>query len=467
MRPAILLPLIVACALFMENMDSSVIATSLPAIAIDLHENPIALKLALTSYLVSLAVFIPISGWCADRFGARTIFAGAIVVFVSGSIACAASSTLEGFVAARFFQGMGGAMMVPVGRLVLLRAVPKSDMLRALTWVTIPALTGPVFGPPLGGFITTYFHWRWIFLINVPIGILGLFMVLRHVPNLREDDRAEFDLAGFVLTGVGLATVMLGLATLGGHMLPTSVSFACLAAGAAVLGVYWLYARHRANPVLDFELYKVNTFRAGVLGGAFLRISSGTIPFLLPLMLQLGFHLNPLESGLLTCATAVGALFMKTLTQRILRAWNFRRALLRAAALSAVLMMLIGLLTPATPHLVILLLLTVGGCFRSLQYTAVNGISYADIENPRMSRATSMVAMIQQLSQGLGVTFGAAALEIASAWSGVERPGVPEFHVAFIAAGAAGLASMLFFATLKNHDGSEVSGYRPRVAATG
>ncbi len=460
MRKSLLLPLIIACALFMEGMDSSVIATSLPAIALDLHENPIALKLALTSYLVSLAVFIPISGWCADRFGSRLVFSSAIGVFVLGSILCALSSTLVGFVAARFFQGLGGAMMVPVGRLVLLRAVPKSDMLRALTYVTIPALMGPVFGPPLGGFITTFFHWRWIFLINVPIGVIGLIMVLRHVPNLYGDKKTAFDGIGFALSGLGLSIMMLGLTTLGGHMLSTEVALSCLVVGLAFLLAYYFYARRIEHPLLNLGLYRIKSFRAGVLGGSFLRISSGTIPFLLPLMLQLGFHLNPLESGLLTCATAAGAMFMKTLTQIILRTLNFRRVLLLSSVMSAALMVVIGLLTPLTPHLVILVLLTVGGCFRSLQYTAVNGISYSDISHAQMSHATSMVAMVQQLSQGLGVTFGAAVLQIAMAINGEEAPGISEFHGAFVGAGLIGLVSLIFFAKLHNTDGAEVSGYR-------
>ena len=225
MQRNVLIPLIVACALFMENMDSTVIATSLPAIANDIGESPLALKLALTSYLVSLAVFIPISGWVADRYGSRSVFATAIVVFIGGSLLCAASTTLEAFVISRFLQGIGGAMMVPVGRLVLMRAIPKHDYVAALNYLTIPALLGPVTGPALGGAITLYFHWRYIFIINIPIGIFGLYLVLRHIPDIRETGMPAFDMRGFALSGVGLSVLMLGFSALGGHLLPGCTVF--------------------------------------------------------------------------------------------------------------------------------------------------------------------------------------------------------------------------------------------------
>jgi MFS family permease len=248
LQRTVLIPLIVACALFMENMDSTVIATSLPAIAADLGVNPLALKLALTAYLVSLAVFIPISGWVADRFGARTVFAAAIGVFMLGSLLSAASSSLPAFVGARFLQGIGGAMMVPVGRLVLMRAIPKSQYVAALSYLTMPALLGPIIGPALGGAITQYAHWRWIFLVNVPISILGLYLVLRHIPNLREDTVPRFDLAGFLLSGSGLALVMLGLSSLGGHLLPASLAWSSIAGGIGLLLAYLRHYRRVAHP---------------------------------------------------------------------------------------------------------------------------------------------------------------------------------------------------------------------------
>src|SRR5690606_22203864 len=276
-RPPRLLPLIVACALFIENMDSTVISTSLPAIARDLGTEPVALKLALTAYLLALAVFIPVSGWVADRFGARHTFTIAIAVFLAGSLGCAASGSLEALVAARFVQGMGGAMMVPVGRLVLLRTVPKEHLVQALSWLTIPALIGPMVGPPLGGYITTYFHWRWIFLVNVPIGVLGILLGRRFVPDVREAI-APLDWRGFLLTGLGLAAAMFGFSTLGLALVPTGVAAVALAGGLAALAVYVLHARRHPRPLLDLRLFRLPTYRAGVAGGSLFRIGIGATP---------------------------------------------------------------------------------------------------------------------------------------------------------------------------------------------
>src|SRR4051794_17891434 len=306
MRSSRLVPLIIATALFMENTDSTVISTSLPMIAADLAVDPLALKLAITFYLVSLAIFIPISGWMADRFGARTIFRGAIGVLMAGSLACAWANSLESFVLARFFQGMGGAMMVPVGRLVLLRSVPRHEVVQALATLTIPALVGPVIGPPLGGFITTYFHWRWIFFINIPIGVLGIVLSTLYIPNIKETDTPPLDFIGFLLSGIGLAALMLGLATGGRHLIPPEISAICVIVGLVCAVGYILHARRTPFPVLQLKLLKIPTFRASVIGGSFFRIGIGSIPFLLPLMLQLGFGLNPLQSGTLTFIAAVG-----------------------------------------------------------------------------------------------------------------------------------------------------------------
>src|SRR6201994_2841715 len=275
-----IVPLIVAVALFMENMDSTVIATSLPAIAQALGTNPLALKLAVTSYLLALAIFIPASGWMADRFGARKVFRAAIVVFTIGSICCGLSSTLPQFVAARILQGAGGAMMTPVGRLVLLRSVPRSDLVRALAWLTTPALIGPVVGPPLGGFITTYFHWRWIFWINVPIGILGVLLSLRFIDNLREQAVPRFDFKGFVLSGVGLLSLIAGLSMIGRGIAPYWLVAAMIAIGVLSLAAYARHANANAGAILDLKLLKIPTFHAGVVGGFIFRTGIGAMPFL-------------------------------------------------------------------------------------------------------------------------------------------------------------------------------------------
>jgi EmrB/QacA subfamily drug resistance transporter len=459
MQRAVLIPLIVACALFMENMDSTVIATSLPAIALDIGESPLALKLALTSYLVGLAVFIPISGWVADRFGSRTVFASAIVVFVAGSLLCAVSSTLAAFVAARFLQGAGGAMMVPVGRLVLLRAVPKNELIAALNYLTIPALLGPVTGPALGGAITLYFHWRWIFLINLPIGVLGLYLVLRHIPNVKEPVMPALDLSGFALSGIGLSALMLGLSALGGHLMPGAVTAACIAGGAIALASYPRHARRTAHPVIDLSLFRLPTFHNGVLAGSLFRIGLGATPFLLPLLLQLGFGMNPLQSGILTCATAIGAMFMKTLTTMILRRFGFRNVLTVNAAVASVALGAFAFFTATTPHLVIFLVLLVSGVLRSLQFTSLQAISFAEVTRETMSQASSIASMAQRLAQSLGVAVGAYALQISSLAQGHAEVVTADFPPAFIAIAILSAVSLFFHAGLSPEAGAEVSGH--------
>ncbi|MEA2879756.1 MAG: hypothetical protein QOF14_4952, partial [Hyphomicrobiales bacterium] len=314
-----LVPLIIAVALFMENMDSTIIATSLPAIAADIGANPLALKLAVTSYLLSLAVFIPASGWTADRFGARKVFRAAIAVFVVGSLGCALASSIEGFVIARIVQGMGGAMMTPVGRLVLVRSIDKRNLVDAMAWVTMPALIGPIIGPPVGGFITTYASWHWIFIINVPIGLIGIVLATRYIEDVRVEGLERFDLVGMALSGLGVGGLAFGLSVAGLGMLPPVVVIGLIAAGAIFMTAYVLHARRTPTPVLDFSLIRIPTFRANVVGGSLFRLGIGALAFLLPLMLQLGFNYTPLESGLVTFTAAVGAFTMKTFAARIIR----------------------------------------------------------------------------------------------------------------------------------------------------
>ena len=457
LQPTRLLPLIVACALFIENMDSTVISTSLPAIARDLGTEPIALKLALTTYLLSLAVFIPVSGWVADRFGARRTFASAIFVFLLGSLACAASGSLATLVAARFLQGMGGAMMVPVGRLVILRTVPKSELVQALSWLTIPALVGPVVGPPLGGFITTYFDWRWIFLINLPIGALGIALGLRYIPTLREPT-TTLDWRGFLLSGLGLAIAMFGFSTLGRHLLPAWIAIAALVAGIALLAAYVRHARSFHAPLLDLGLFRLATYRSGILGGSLFRIGVGATPFLLPLMLQLGFGLSPLQSGLLTFASAAGAMFMKTMAARVIARFGFRRVLLVNAFVASAMIAAYGLFRPDTPHLVVLAVLLASGCFRSLQFTGLNAISYAEVDAARLGQASSMAGMMQQLSLSMGVAIGGYLLE-AAGWLW-QRPDtdVRNFYVAFAAVALVSASSAWMMWKLPRDAGAEMAG---------
>ncbi|MFY2763818.1 DHA2 family efflux MFS transporter permease subunit [Arenimonas sp. MALMAid1274] len=457
MNPGRRLALIVACALFIENMDSTAIATSLPAIAADLGTEPIALKLALTAYLLSLAVFIPVSGWVADRFGARPTFMAAIAVFLLGSLACAASSTLEQMVAARFLQGMGGALMVPVGRLVLLRTVPKSELVQALSWLTIPALVAPMIGPPLGGLISTYGDWRWIFLINIPMGLLGIVLARKYIPDIREPV-APLDWLGFVLSGLGLALALFGFSTLGRHLVSTPVAAASLVAGLLAMAAYVWHSNRHPHPLIDLRLFRHATFRAGVLGGALFRIGIGATPFLLPLMLQLGFGLTALQSGLLTFASAMGAMFMKTIAASVLRRFGFRRVLWTNALLASAMLAGFGLFTAETPHLLIIAVLVVSGCFRSLQFTSLNAISYAEVEAPKMGQASSLSGMAQQFSLALGVAIGGYGLQIAGELTGRSYTDASNFLWAFLTVGAISASSAWIMYRLPPDAGAEMSG---------
>jgi len=450
--------LIVAAALFMENIDSTVIATALPAIAVDIKTDPIALKLAFTSYLLGLAVFIPVSGWAADHFGARTVFSGAILVFVTGSIACGLSSGLEQFVAARVLQGVGGAMMTPVGRLVVLRSVPKNQVVSLIAWLTIPALMGPLIGPPLGGFIATYFDWRWIFWINVPVGVVGFTLARLYVPDLRGENPEPFDGRGFVLSGIGLSGLVFGLAVLGQELLPLPAALALVALGAATTALYVRHARRAAHPLLDLTLFRLPTFRVAVGGGALFRVGSGAIPFLLPLMLQLGLGLTPFETGMLTFSGAVGALLMKFTAAPIVRRFGFRRVLVWNGVLSAAFIAGTGLFAYDIPHLWIIAALLVGGFVRSLQFTSLNAMAYADVDAPAMSRATSLASVGQQVALSTGVAVGAFVLEMLRVGRPHETILPGDFQVAFLVVGLISLAAVVAFLRLPADAAAEMAG---------
>jgi EmrB/QacA subfamily drug resistance transporter len=461
MRRDRIVPLIIAVALFMENMDSTVIATSLPAIARDIGSNPLALKLAVTSYLLSLAIFIPASGWTADRFGARTVFRAAIAVFVLGSIGCALSSSLTDFVIARIVQGMGGAMMTPVGRMVLVRSIPKRELINAMTWVTTPALIGPVLGPPVGGFITTYATWHWIFIINVPIGILGIILATSYIEDLRVQEHERFDLVGMVLAGLGIAGIAFGLSILGLNFLPWTIVAALIAGGTIFMAAYLMHAKRTPSPALDLTLFRLPTFRASVLGGFIFRLGIGALPFLLPLMLQVGFGMTPFQSGLITFASAVGAMTMKMAAATILRRFGFRTILITNALISAGFLAACASFTQTTPVAAMLALLLVGGFFRSLQFTSINTIAYADVETARVSRATALVSVAQQLAISAGVAFGALAVELTFHLRGHGTLAAADFHPAFLAVAAISALSALFFARLSPDAGAEMTNRTP------
>ena len=466
MPPRMLIPLIVACGLFMENLDSTVLSTSLPAIAADLQVEPISLKLALTSYLLSLAVFVPISGWVADKYGARIVFMAAIAVFTGGSMLCGLAHGLPEFVGYRVIQGLGGAMMVPVGRLVILRSVSKAEMISALAWLTIPALIGPVIGPPLGGFITTYFHWRWIFYVNVPMGVLGLVLTWKYIANVKEMQTPPLDKVGFALSGIGLSAFVFGLAVLGENAGSLTAGFILAATGLAVCGAYVWHARRAANPVIDLGLLRIPTFRASVIGATFFRIGVGAIPFLLPLMLQLSFGLTPFQSGTITFAAAAGAMLMKATAAPIIRYFGFRNVLIANAIISAGFLAANGLFTIATPHMIIIAVLLAGGFFRSLEFTAINALAYADIRQEDMSRATSFASVAQQVSLSLGVAIGALILQAARGMRGEAQIVQADFAIAFWIVAAIGAISTVSFLRLPKGAGAELASVPAHTAVT-
>jgi EmrB/QacA subfamily drug resistance transporter len=454
-----IVPLILAVALFMEQMDSTVIATALPAIATDLHVGPITLKLALTSYMVALAVFIPISGWMADRFGAKFIFRCAIGVFVVGSIMCAFSGGLLEFVFARFLQGVGGSMMTPIGRLVLVRTTKRSDLVSAMALLSIPALVGPLAGPPLGGFITTYFSWHWIFLINVPVGVLGVVLATIFLPEVEAVQPPKLDFIGFLLTSFAAAGVVFGMSVISLPALPPIVGISAVVVGFICGFVYIGHARRHPAPILNLNLLRNGTFRASVTGGTLFRICIGAMPFLTPLMLQLGFGLNPFQSGLITFAGAIGAITTKFIARRVFAAVGFKTALLSAAFVTTVTTITTGMFEPWTSHLLIVGVLLIGGFARSFFFTGINALAFADIDDKEASQATSMSSVMQQISLALGVAVAALILETSTFFSGTSLT-VFDFHVAFYAISVLTVIATIPFIRMDRSAGAVVSGHK-------
>jgi EmrB/QacA subfamily drug resistance transporter len=458
------LPVILAVALFMEQMDSTVIATSLPAIAADIGTSPIALKLALTAYLVALAIFIPVSGWMAERFGARRVFRIAIAVFVVGSLACAAASSLGEFVAARFLQGMGGAMTTPVARLILVRATPRHQLVSAMAWLTVPALIGPLIGPPLGGFITTFFSWHWIFLINLPIGLIGILLAGRVLPPMPGKHGERMDLSGFILSGLAASGIVFGLSVVSLPALPPALGMIAILLGLVSAGAYVRHARRHAAPVLDLALFRNRAFRTAIVGGTLFRIGAGAVPFLLPLYFQIGFGLSPFESGLLTFAAAGGAILMKFIAGPLLRATGFRALLIIGAVFGSALIGASALFSPGTPYLVIVIVLLVAGLVRSMFFTSVNALVFAEIEDKAAAPATALSSAMQQVSIALGVALAGGILEAVALWSGgaLELWG---FRLAFVIIALVSASAALVFMGLPAETGEAVSGHRRKVRA--
>ena len=451
--------LVVASALFMQQLDGTVLTIALPTMARDLGTPAASLSLALTSYLLALALFIPASGTLADRFGSRTVFCAAIGVFLLGSIACAFAGSLPTLVTARFVQGIGGAMMVPVGRLVLLRSVAKEDMVQALSWLVMPALVGPILGPPLGGFIVTWLDWRWIFYLNIPIGIAGVVGALLVVPEVRGDARARFDVPGFVLSGLSLGCLLFGF-ELASRPDAGTVSVILLMIGAALAIAYIRHARRIDDPILDPTLMRVPTFRLSVIAGSLTRITQGAQPFLLPLMFQLGFGLSAARTGSITMAGAVGALAMKALAPRVLRRCGFRRSLIVSGLASSAGYATCAFFRPDWSSGALLGVLAISGLFTSFQFTGYNAIAYADVDKTRMSAATSFYATFQQLTLSLGICTAATVLEVGTLLGGTRQPTLNMFSIAFLVVATISASALVWNRKFAPDAGAEMSGHR-------
>jgi len=456
-RMRIVIPLVVGCAFFMEGLDSTMIGVSIPAMARSLGENPLRLNLVITSYLLSLAVFIPVSGWIADRLGARTVFCTALLIFTTGSALCGLSTNLPMLVVMRVVQGFGGAMMTPVGRLILLRSFPRSSLVSAMNWMTIPAMIGPTVGPIVGGFLTTYLSWRAIFYLNIPIGLTGAALALWLFEDFRAPAPTRFDLGGFAMAGVGLFLLEMALENVGRPMIAPAVGYAFFPAALALLALYVCHARHSRAPVLDLSLLRIRTFRIGTLNGGLCRMGLDATPLLIPLLFQVGFGMSAVQSGLLSFSSSLGAMCVRTGSRVLLRALGFRAVLTFGAVLSAAVIAVFALLRPDTPVGLIVTCVLLSGCVRSIQYMGLNTISFADVPSAQLSRSTSFSGVIQQLARGFGVALGAALLALVA---GEGRVTVEDFRIVFVLVALLPLFSAVGFLSLSAQDGGEVSGHR-------
>ena len=451
-----MIPIIVGCALFMQMLDSTVVATALPTMAQDFGTTVVQMNITITAYLLATAVFVPVSGWAADRFGARTVFLAAIALFTLSSVACAASSTLGQLVAARVVQGAAGAMMVPVGRIILLRRIPKTELLKAMAFLSIPALLGPVIGPPVGGFLVTYASWHWIFLINIPVGALGIVMVRHWISRDPPDSRLRLDTIGFLLSGVAMAALMTCLEAIGHASLGAWPILGLLALGLACGVLYIRHARHVTYPIIDLSLLRTRTFAVSVLGGNLCRFAVGASPFLLAILLQVGFGLSAFSAGMITFTSAAGAMLMKFVATPIVNHFGFRRVLIANAILTAAFVAACALFQAHTPLWIMVTVLLIGGFFRSLQFTAVNALTYADLDAAHMSRASSFAATAQQLGISLGVSCAAMTLNISVALRGHTEADRIDVAWGFIVIALIVTASTLSFRRLPARAGNQL-----------
>ncbi len=448
-------PLAVASALFMEFLDSTALSTALPTLARAFHTDPVHLKLALTSYLLALAVLAPASGWVADRFGAKRVFMCAMSVFLIGSALCGVSHSLGELIAARVLQGMGGAMMTPVGRLIVVGSAPRDRFVSSMSWFSMPGLIGPLLGPPLSGLILGFADWPWIFYINIPVGVVGMVAVARFVPRLDQPDPGRFDSSGFALAAVAIVALTAVSETAGTNLAPWPIELAVAAGGAAAFAVFLRHVRRVARPVLDLGLLRLTTFSASLVGGSLVRLGLGAMPLLLPLLMQIGFGWSPVKAGLLTISQSAGALMFKPIAPRVLRTFGYRQVLIASALTTAVCTALPATFRADTPLMFIVLVLGVSGFVRSTHFTAANALAYADVDRGHVSQASTLSTVVQQVTMSLGVSLGGLALHLARG-SGALTP--DRFTLPFLVVGAMSLLAALSYLPLKADAGAGIGG---------
>ena len=454
-----LLPWLVAVAFFMQSLDTTILNTAVPAIAKALGIAPLSMKAVLSSYTLSLAVFIPISGWMADRFGTRRVFAWAIGTFTLGSLLCGISNSIHLLVACRVLQGFGGAMMVPVGRLTLVRTFPKSELIRAMSFVAIPGLIGPMLGPVAGGFIVGYFHWRMIFFINLPVGLLGLYLVLRHLPDYREANPHPLDFAGLILFGTGIGLLAYVLEVFGDHSLSMTAMAVLLAVSIVCLAAYGMRAARIKFPLLQLKLFGIRTFRASVSGSFFTRLGIGGIPFLFPLLYQVGLGFTPIESGLLIMPQAIAAVSLKIVLQKIMKRFGYRRILISNTFMLGVMIISFATIGAGTPVWLIVMQVFIYGVFTSLQYTSMNTLVFADVGEKQTSGASAITSTVQQMAISFGIAIASllTALFVPDRFHTSAPQMILGIHLAFLILGGWTILSASIFCELKKTDGSTLS----------
>lgn len=457
---SITISLVVAGAFFMQGLDTTAVNTAIPAMARSFGTDVIHLSAGVTSYLIALAIFIPVSGWIADRFGTRRVFCTAIILFVLSSILCGSAQSLSQFIIYRIFQGMAGAMMTPVGRLAVLKTTPKEDLVTTMAYITWPALVAPIVGPLVGGYLTTYISWHWIFYLNVPIGIICTALAWHFIPDESTDERIKrrFDFIGFVLSGLALAGFMYGVELLSRSDVPYYFSFIIVSISLGLLFFNIRYSRHISNPLIDYSVIKIPTYKVTVYTGSLSRMVIGVAPYLVPLMFQEGFGLNPFESGALFLATMAGNLAMKPLTVWIMHRYSFRFVLISNGLMVVLFTIFTAFLLPTTPTILILIVMFLSGMFRSMQFSAITTLAFVDIPTERMSTANTLYSTIQQMSTGLGIAIGAVFLRFSHLLNGevADRYTVSDFRLAFIFVAILGFVSLFGYTKLPPDAGDVV-----------